>query len=157
MVVGIALLIVGSLGTIGLAALLSASTSEGTIELGSLATLSPRTAALVTAGVALGAAVVLAAGVLAVRRDRSHRARVSDQDERARAAEEEARARLLELRLAQLEHEVEHLELRRAAALGELQVPPPGEDEPRLVLVPDVGEATELSRRLASAPRGRRD
>jgi hypothetical protein len=154
MVVGIALVVVGSLGTIGVIASLLASTPPGSVELGSLVALDPRSALFATAVVAFASAIALASGIHALVRVRGRRARVAAMDERARAAEEEARGRLLGLRLTQLEAEVGLLEARRAAALGELPAPMEGDAE-ILVLVPEREEPTELGRRLAATSRTR--
>jgi hypothetical protein len=154
MAFGIALLVIGGLGTMGLAGLLLASTSQGTIELGSLLALGPRSATITAAVVGFAAASTLLAGAFVIRRERGLRGHVAVQDDRARAAEDEARARLLALRLEQLERDVETLEVRRASALGELHAPA-GSSEPILVLVSETGEPNELSRRLASSARTR--
>ena len=162
MAFGIALMIIGALGAFGLAGLLVTASSNGAVELGALATIDARVAAVVAAAIAFTATAVFVAGFAGVLRTRGRRAGAVRVDTLARDARDEARARLLELRLETLQREVEQLETRQDAALGTLQAPSPGsavdvrdDARPELVLVED-GEPTELSRRLAAAPRARR-
>jgi hypothetical protein len=158
MVFGISLIVIGALGTAGLTAFVATAPAEAAAQAGAVAALGPQSTGAVAAGVAIVAASALLIGVYRVLRVRERRGLVIHLDETARAAEQESRARLLELRLEQLQREVEMLELRRAGGLGELHAPldlidGDDGDGPMLVIVPDDGsEPTELSRRLAAAP-----
>jgi hypothetical protein len=155
---GIALMVLGVLGTTCLAGALGLASSWGAVELGALGTLDPRAAAVLAAMAAVAATSLLYGGIALILRARARGAQAVRLDERARQAEEEARARLLELRLEQLHKEVELLESRRATEAGEPPTPPEGSEVAgvaELILLPDPDGTPELARRLASAPRRR--
>ena len=154
--IGIALMAIGALGTVSLGAGLATASTGGTLELATGLALEPRTAALVAAAAAASATLSFVLGLVVVSKARGRRASASRLDQQAMEAERDARARLLDMRLKQLQEEVELLEARHGA-----RIPAPpgvavdGTTDRLLVVVPETGDASELSRRLAEGQRNR--
>jgi hypothetical protein len=155
---GIALVLVGVLGTAAFAAVVAAVSSAGLFGLETALGADPRTAVVVAGALAAMATAAFFLGAARIGRTRSRRAHLVVVDERAQEAERDARARLLAMRLEQLQREVEGME-QRASAFGLLETSAAvidGDDgeEPVVVLLPDDDrEPTVLGRRLAEAAR----
>jgi hypothetical protein len=116
-ILGIVLLVLSVLGSIALAGVLAGASSDGTLALAGLGTVSPSGAVVVAAVAAMTITAGFFLGVHLVLQQRRRRGQVVLEDRLARDAEREARARLLEMRLEQLEGEVAILEGRRKAVI----------------------------------------
>jgi len=144
-ILGIVLLILSVSGSITLAGVLMGASSDGTLVLAGLGTVSPLGAIVLAAvaGMAITAGFFL--GLHLVLQQRRRRGQVVLEDRLAREAEREARARLLEMRLEQLEGEVAIMEGRWHAVLHR-SVSLEGtswhvaDEPPDLVVVPDPDE-----------------
>jgi hypothetical protein len=155
--IGIALVVVGVLGMAAFAAVCAATSSVELFGLGTALSANPRMAALLAGGIAALAVAALFLGIARIRRVRSRRAHLVVVDERAQEAERDARARLLDMRLEQLQREVEVME-RRASGIGLVDAPAvidgdDGEESVVVVLPSDGREPTALGLRLAEAVR----
>ncbi len=146
MILGIVLLVLSVLGSITLAGVLIGASSDGTLALAGLGTMSPPGAVVFAAVAAMAITAGFFLGLHLVIEERRRRGQVVLEDRSAREAEREARARLLEMRLEQLEGEVEVLEGRRQVVLHR-SISPVGtswhvanEPEADLVVVPDTDE-----------------
>lgn len=146
MILGIVLLVLSVSGSITLAGVLMGASSDGTLALAGLGTLSPLGAVVVAIVAATAITAGFFLGLHLILQERRRRGQVVQEDRLARDAEREALARLLEMRLEQLEGEVAILEGRRHAVLHR-SISPGGTswhlaDEPEadLVVVPDPDE-----------------
>ena len=117
MILGIVLIVLAACGSLALTGVLLGAASDGTLALAGLGTVSPSGAAAFAALAATAATTLFFLGLNRVLSERRRRDRVVREDRLAAEAEREARGRLLEMRLEQLESEVEILEGRRQKVL----------------------------------------
>ena len=145
MILGIVLLVLSVLGSVALAGVLADASSDGTLALAGLGTVSPPGAVVLAAVGAMAITAGFFLGLHLVLRQRRRRGQVVLEDRLTREAEREARARLLEMRLEQLEGEVAILEGRRHAVLHR-SISAQGtswhvaDEPPDLVVVPDADD-----------------
>ncbi len=152
MVVGIALLAAGALGTAAMVSVLLGASDDGTFVIAGSFTVGHQVGAAFAVSMAVVAMGLLFLGLRRIEIWRAKRAMADLSDERVPNIEQLARLRLLQYRYEQLKREVEGLELRRAVALGQFHGPPeiPAEEaEDELLLLPEA-EGSTLSRRMRS-------
>lgn len=143
---GIVLIVIAGLGSVALGSVLAGAASDGTLAVAGFGTLTPPGAIAFAALAAIAVTSLFFVGLTVVLRERRRRDRVVREDRLATEAEREARGRLLEMRLEQLETEVEVLEGRRQVVLHRNLsavgtswhlATEESEPEPNLVVVPD--------------------
>lgn len=161
MVLGIALIVLGVLGLAAVGVVAASASSDGVLGMGWVLASDPQAAALTAAAAGVVATAACLVGLYTVVSARARKALIVRVDERAQEAERDARARLLEMRLQQLQHDVEHMEQRRSAMVGELSasadlIDGDDGDGPVVVVLEDGKEPTVLGQRLAESRRSLR-
>jgi hypothetical protein len=150
MILGVTLLALGGLCTAAMVGVLLGATNDGTFVITGSITLNHQSGAALAVCLSVVAMGLLFLGLRRFELWRAKRVLGGRWDERVPDIENLARLRLLQMRSEQLTREVEGLEVRRSAALGELPGPEATLEELEVLLVPEA-EGSTLSRRIRSA------